>query len=1022
MKKHFKMYKAGKLWYTAAIVTAALGIFAASSQTAHADTTNNPVQTEQVASQNVALLSSRQAPATATTTNEVPQDTTTVNNQANTNQGWLDHYALTENNSGQAQLQASGWQVSGQSNADPYRWAIVYDNTQGHEVARQQLTPQTRTDVQRAYSDVNNSLHSGFNTTINIPNSVINDSLSLVTRYSSDAVHGEGNHVDYWFGPLVTDHSNRANLDSLTSNGRTLTVAGWHATNQATNRPYHYIIAFDKTAGHEIARQEVNSVSRPDVARAFPTIANAERSGFSVNFNLTQPFFNDQIQFISRWTDDPAGNGNAVDYWFNPITENNRAWLDGYTLSNGNLQVAGWHADDVSLLEPNHFLIVFDNTTGRQVASASVPLNASNDVARAYGDTMTANRARFNYNLGRLSLVSGHNYSLVSRYSATNQGNGNNGAHTDAWLNLGNFNQAASWVDSATVDHRNLTVSGWMANDQAMTKPYAYAIVLQNGHEIGRQALNLTERDDVARAYPQIYRSQYSGFTAHFTLPSDSLNNLQLVLRFTDDRAGNGNTADRWINLRQTTSAAQALQNAVNRKNQADQAVTDAQQQVDIAQTAVNSIGNHGAAVTEAANRVNNAQTQKNQADQQVNSAQNSVNNAQNKLNQDQQALDNANNTVPGNGDDSSENNTVPDIYKEMHRIDNRDRQAFQDAEDRHASRSEVEALLDKVSDDQLAYIKQFNNGPRRIISGSDKVPATHTFVPLSEGSYHSDPELRNTIIHIANNGTFTPSQTLNLTNYLLELVNPVREAKGLAPLTTNMNLINNSSEIVRNGITWQGFTVNYANGAREKYGFNNFNVTQNTIDRGTLRDLAEPTNDGQEDHYEVDGSYTGSFNLDTLHKAIYDLLKPQNNDGEDNPNGGDWKDNGDLFSNSDPNNNAVAFQYYRGFFYLIYGPAPAPSANTSALQSQVSADRTALQQAQNTLNSAKSAQTQANNALQQAQEAYRQLTNGAQDPATLRQNLANAQARLQQAQANQQAAARALQQAQAMVVTLSAQ
>lgn len=1020
MKEHFKMYKAGKLWHTAAIVTAAFGIFTASSQTAHADTTTNQVQTEQtVASQNVAVLSGRQAPATATPTNEVPQDTTTVNNQVNTNQGWLDHYALTENNSGQAQIQASGWHVSGQSNSDPYRWVIVYDNTQGHEVARQQLTPQTRSDVQRAYSDVDNSLHSGFNTTVNIPNNVINDSLSLVTRYSSDAAHGEGNHVDYWFGPLVTDHSNRANLDGLTSNGRTLTVTGWHATNQATNRPYHYIIAFDKTAGHEIARQQVNSGSRPDVARAFPTIANAGRSGFSVNFNLTQPYFNDQIQFISRWTDDPAGNGNAVDYWFNPITETNRAWLDGYTLSNGNLQVAGWHADDISLLEPNHFLIIFDNTTGRQVASASVPLNASDDVARAYGDTKTANRARFNYNLGRLALVPGHNYFLVSRYSATNQGNGNNGAHTDAWLNLGNFDQAASWVDSATVDHRNLTISGWMANDQAMTKPYAYAIVLQNGHEIGRQALTLTERDDVARAYPQIYRSQFSGFTAHFTLPSDSLNNLQLVLRFTDDRAGNGNTADRWITLRQTTSAAQALQNAVNRKQQADQEVVNAQQQVDIAQTAVNSIGNHGAAVTEAANRVTSAQQAKSNADAQVNTAQNNVNIAQTKLNNDQNALNNANQTVPGNGDDCSENSTVPDIYKVTQQMQTDGYNAANAAGDA-GNEQEQNRLFDQTNQQIANFLRQYNNAPTRVLQGNDTIPATHTLIPLSEGSYHSDPNLRNTYIrlNLDNDKTsLTTNQSLNLTNYLLELINPIREANGLTPLTTNMNLINNSANVINNGINWQGFTFQLTNNAIQQYNITGVDVATNRDEEGTMRLAAEPRMNDQlrQESLVKTGQYTYRtvlFNLDTTHMNLYDTLL-QN---------GDFHNNGNLLTRNDQNSNAIAVQFDGNRFYIIYGPAATPSTNTSVLQAQVSADRTALQNAQNELASAKSAQTQAANTLQQAQQAYRQLTNGAQDPATLRQNLANAQANLRQAQANQQAAAQALQQAQAMVVTLSAQ
>ncbi|WPU43632.1 BspA family leucine-rich repeat surface protein [Limosilactobacillus reuteri] len=481
--------------------------------------------------------------------NEVPYDSTTISNNVNANYGYLDSYKLTENNQGQAQLIASGWHATGASNSDRYRYMIVFDNTLGHEIARQKLVPQVRSDVQRAYSNVDNSLYSGFNVTIDIPNSCINHSLRLVSRYSNDPNNGEGARVDYWFNSLALNEDNQAYLDKPSSNGNTLTVNGWHASNQAAGRPYHYIIAWDRNLGHEIARQKVTAVSRPDVANVYNTVANAVNSGFSVNFNLTPQFFNDNIQFISRWTDDAAGNGNAVDYWFKPINRANRSNLDSVTLSNGQLQVAGWHATDLSQLEPNHYLIVFDNTTGQQVASEKVGLQSSQDVKNVFGDIQTANHSRFNYAFNSLHLISGHNYSLVSRYSADANGNGNNGAHTDSWLNMGTFQQSAYSIDNVVQNDRHLTVQGWLANDYAMTKPYAYAILIQNGQEIGRQRLNLSERDDVAKVYPQIYRSQYSGFNANFDLPTLSTAGLQLVLRFTDDPAGNGNSSDQWIKL-----------------------------------------------------------------------------------------------------------------------------------------------------------------------------------------------------------------------------------------------------------------------------------------------------------------------------------------------------------------------------------------------------------------------------------------------------------------------------------------
>lgn len=481
--------------------------------------------------------------------NQVPQDHTTQNNQLNFNQGWLDNYGLTQTKDGQSQIKASGWHVAGQSNQDSYRYMIVYDNTLGHEVARQKLTPVVRNDVRRAYSNVNNSNYSGFDMTIDIPTSTINHSLSLVARYSNDAVNGEGQHVDYWFGPLKMDDSNQGYLDSIKSDGKTVTVSGWHATNQAANRPYHYIIAFDQTLGHEIARQKVESVQRPDVAKVYGKIANAINSGYSTKFNLTSQYFNDNIQFLSRWTDDPNGNGNSVDYWFNPVNRINRANLDSVDLSSGELKVAGWHATDMSEFEPNHFLIVFDNTTGQQVASQKVELESSVDVAKVYSDTRTANHSRFNFNFGALNLQPGHNYSLVSRYSTDDNGNGNDGAHTDSWLNMGIFSQKAHNLDSTVLNGNTLTFQGWMADDQATIKQYPYAILLQNGKEIARQQLDLTTRPDVAKVYPRLYQSKKSGFNASFKLPTVSLDNLQLVLRYTDSKDGNGNPSDTWINI-----------------------------------------------------------------------------------------------------------------------------------------------------------------------------------------------------------------------------------------------------------------------------------------------------------------------------------------------------------------------------------------------------------------------------------------------------------------------------------------
>lgn len=192
----------------------------------------------------------------------------------------------------------------------------------------------------------------------------------------------------------VNDQGNYAWLDQATvqdqTNGSaTLTVSGWHATNQAQNRPNHYLILLDQTAGHEVARQRIQPLARPDVAIVHSDVANAAQSGFSANFPLSDGInLKHQLQLVSRYTSSSDGNSNYVDYWFSPLTVANPAnqgFLDGYNYSDGqHLTFSGWHATDLSPFETNHFAILFDDTANSQVAVTKTSDADRPDVARAF--------------------------------------------------------------------------------------------------------------------------------------------------------------------------------------------------------------------------------------------------------------------------------------------------------------------------------------------------------------------------------------------------------------------------------------------------------------------------------------------------------------------------------------------------------------------------------------------------------------------------------------------------------------
>lgn len=335
-------------------------------------------------------------------------------------------------------LHVAGWHASNQAAGRPYHVIILFDASQGREIARQTVdsSANQRPDVANAYPTVANALNSGFNLDFSLTPAMANDNLQIISRWSSDP-DANSDYVDYWFSPrkVVNDMGNYAYLDSVSSKNGKVYVSGWNATNQALGRPYHYIIAFDKTRNRELGRVLVDQPQqRDDVQRAYQQVFNADDSGFKVSFNLSTAMANDDITYLSRWTDDPAGNGNAADYWFNPINKINRGHLDLCQYSDGDLTVAGWHANDASIYEPHRTLILFDKTTNREVARQHVSAVSRPDVARAFNDTRTAGQAGFATTFVGFTPVKGHQYSLVSRNSLTSDANEN---YTDYWFNLG---------------------------------------------------------------------------------------------------------------------------------------------------------------------------------------------------------------------------------------------------------------------------------------------------------------------------------------------------------------------------------------------------------------------------------------------------------------------------------------------------------------------------------------------------------------------------------------------------------
>ena len=221
------------------------------------------------------------------------------------------------------------------------------------------------------------------------------------------------------------------NLDDCHFEDSKLVVGGWFASDKANGKGNHYIILTDDQ-GHEYARQSVVLSPRPDVAKAFPDIPGAGQSGFAAKFDYTADMAGKKLRIYFRYTDDPAGNGNATDYVSLADLSKSVAYLDSMSVSFGKqLHVAGWFASDLSIGKPYRFIILFDAAANRELQRAKVDPVARPDVAKAqpgiYGSGQSGFNAAFDYDA---SLV-GHKLQIIARYSDEEHGEGK---YVDYWF------------------------------------------------------------------------------------------------------------------------------------------------------------------------------------------------------------------------------------------------------------------------------------------------------------------------------------------------------------------------------------------------------------------------------------------------------------------------------------------------------------------------------------------------------------------------------------------------------------
>lgn len=361
--------------------------------------------------------------------------------------------------------------------------------------------------------------------------------------------------------------------------------------------------------------------------------------------------------------------------------------------------------------------------------------------------------------------------------------------------------------------------------------------------------------------------------------------------------------------------------------------------------------------VKEAQNSLTNASTN---ADNDVNTKQSAFNSAKTKLDNDQAKLNNAGTDVPGNGDNSSNGSLrLDDQFNNLY--NNYQSKLTQTAN--AGNWNEHNKVADEMDTATHNLMNQWNkNVTNQYLDDNTKIPASHTLTSLND-SYQSDPALRRiltkigyqaqydwkpsdpnnlhsqwikTAIYNEDNRGLSINASINATNYLLELINPLRQARGLKPLSTNMSAIQNASQAVTKIVKLPelsaGASANSQASMEQRYNQiqqlkDQYNFTNYDQDSNHIRELT-----GSQNGYGamVDISSLpdhGWVSIDNLHRALFAYAKNQAN-GEDNS----IMDDKDFLLSATQSAVAVQIGEDDNIYVFLSTPVSNTSANTTAL------------------------------------------------------------------------------------------
>ena len=314
----------------------------------------------------------------------------------------------------------------------------------------------------------------------------------------------------------ITDTVNAGSLDVAQLTGDSLHLAGWHVATDSKGKGNSFIIILDASTNQEIARYKVSETTRPDMGSAFSNVYNSNNSGFDLTIPFSDQLAGKNLTIIHRYTSTEYGNSDFVDYNFAVNFNKNDASLDKFDVNqDGQLVISGWHAADASKKYNNHFIILLDETTGKEISRYKIATTQRVDVASAYSNTYNSLNSGFKVAADYSQEIAGHTLKVISRYSSSLDGNKD---YIDYTFDEKTFDENEASLDKFAISGENLIISGWHASNKNVGLNYHSVIIYDTTKNIAIATFNVptSERNDVANSYNNIYNSKSYSLSALF--------------------------------------------------------------------------------------------------------------------------------------------------------------------------------------------------------------------------------------------------------------------------------------------------------------------------------------------------------------------------------------------------------------------------------------------------------------------------------------------------------------------------